>query len=168
MKAIVVTGTPGTGKTFVAEYIAKRLGFQRVDINRWKKELSIGFDRKRNTTILDIKKLNAKLIKEIRGSRRPLVIDSHVAHELPPRYTLLCIVTHCSLKELKRRLTQRKYSTAKIRENLDAEIFDVCRTEAVENGHSVIEIDTGKPGWQQKVLHVAKLHLNKESSSSGV
>ena len=63
MKAIVVTGTPGTGKTFVAEYIAKRLGFQRVDINRWKKELSIGFDRKRNTTILDMKKLNAKLTK---------------------------------------------------------------------------------------------------------
>ena len=118
MKAIVVTGTPGTGKTFVAEYIAKRLGFQRVDINRWKKELSIGFDRKRNTTILDMKKLNAKLTKEIRSSKKPLIIDSHLAHELSPHYASLCIVTHCSLKELKRRLTQRKYSTAKIRETL--------------------------------------------------
>ena len=43
---------------------------------------------------------------------------------------------------MKKRLNLRKYNKAKIRENLDSEIFDVCLVEALENKHEVIVIDT--------------------------
>ena len=36
------------------------------------------------------------------------------------------------------------YSKSKIRENLDAEIFDICLNEAKEKGHSTFVIDTTK------------------------
>ena len=57
----------------------------------------------------------------------------------------LCIVLTCSnLKELEKRLKKRKYSKAKIRENLDAEIFQTCLMGAKEGGHKVVVVDTSK------------------------
>ena len=47
-------------------------------------------------------------------------------------------------KNIKRRLEKRKYNKEKIRENIDCEIFDVCLTDALENKHKVIVIDTTK------------------------
>ena len=39
--------------------------------------------------------------------------------------------------DLKKRLEKRGYSKQKIRENMDAEIFDVCLNEAKEEGHKI-------------------------------
>jgi adenylate kinase len=63
---------------------------------------------------------------------------------LPSKYADLCIVTHCDLKTLQQRLGRRCYNKKKIRENLDAEIFDVCLVEAIEQGHKTITFDTTK------------------------
>jgi adenylate kinase len=54
----------------------------------------------------------------------------------------LCIVTKCNLKELEKRLKKRGYNKAKIRENLDCEIFDVCLNEAMKKGHKIKIFDT--------------------------
>ena len=80
----------------------------------------------------------------ISKSKKLLVIDSHLSHYLPKKYVKLCVVTKCDLKVLKKRLEKRKYSKGKVRENLDAEIFDVCLNEAKELGHKVKVVDTTK------------------------
>jgi broad-specificity NMP kinase len=46
------------------------------------------------------------------------------------------------LKKLKQRLKKRGYHKAKIEENLECEIFDVCLEEAKEAGHKVKIINT--------------------------
>src|SRR3989344_3218410 len=46
------------------------------------------------------------------------------------------------LKKVKKRLEKRGYNKLKIRENLDAEIFDVCYEEAKELGHKVEVIES--------------------------
>ena len=56
----------------------------------------------------------------------------------------VCIVTKCDLKELENRLRNKKYSKSKIRENMDAEIFDICLSEAKERGHKVLVVDMTK------------------------
>ena len=61
---------------------------------------------------------------------------------MPRKYVDKCIITKCDLKELEKRLQKRKYSKEKIRENLDAEIFDTCRVEALEAGHNVEVVNT--------------------------
>ena len=149
MKTIIVGGTPGTGKTTLAKRLAKKLNFHYLDVNKIieKYNISEGYDKKRDTKIIDTKKLNLALTKEIRNfkqSKEGIIIDSHLSHYLPKKYVDLCIVTKCNLKELENRLKKKKYSKSKIRENLDAEIFDVCLNEAKENGHKVIVIDTTK------------------------
>ena len=163
MKVIVVTGTPGTGKTILAKKLCNKLNFHYIDVNKIIKKYNIseGYDRKRKTKIVDIKKLNKTLIKEIDNIKKTIknkinkklknkktkygiIIDSHLSHYLPKRYVDLCIVTKCDLKELKKRLKKRKYSKSKIRENLDVEIFDICLNEAKENRHKVFIIDITK------------------------
>lgn len=86
--------------------------------------------------------IGASQLKKIKTLSKGMVIDSHMSHHLPKGIADACIVTKCGLKQLERRLKNRGYSDEKARENLDCEIFDVCRMEATENGHNVLVINT--------------------------
>jgi adenylate kinase len=147
MKSIIVTGTPGTGKTTLAKGLAKRIRCKYVDVNKLIKaeKLSEGYDNEKQCEIIESRRLNRALLDLQANSMVPLVIDSHLSHYMPKKHVKLCIVAKCDLKELKKRLEARGYPKAKVRENLDAEIFDVCGTEAREKGHKVIEISTSQP-----------------------
>jgi len=140
---IAVSGTPGTGKTTIAKQLAEELGYAYVDVNKVidEQELAEGYDEQRDCKIVDTEKLNAVLIRMIK-QEKDLVIDSHLSHFLPKKYVDRCIITICELPELKKRLEKRGYKASKVRENLDAEIFDSIAEEAKELGHEVFIIDT--------------------------
>ena len=167
MKVIIVTGVPGTGKTTLSKKLANKINFHYIDVNEITKKYNIaeGYDKKRRTKIVDVKKLNVTLLKEIsiiknslnktstnkklskklnKKIKEGVIIDSHLSHYLPKKYVDLCIVTKCSLNVLEKRLKEKKYDKNKVRENLDAEIFDICLNEANESRHKVIVIDTTK------------------------
>ncbi|MBS3134904.1 adenylate kinase family protein [Candidatus Woesearchaeota archaeon] len=140
---IIVTGCPATGKTIIARKIAEKKKLRYIDVNQLIKDnkLYSYYSRKDMSYVVDVKKLNRFLIKLIKKDK-DVVLDSHLSHYLPNKYVDECIVTKCSLKELKKRLEKRKYPNKKIRDNLDCEIFDVCHIEALENKHKVRIIDT--------------------------
>jgi len=147
MKVIIVTGTPCTGKTTYAKEFAKKNKYKYIDVNKVIKENKLReyYDNKRKCYVVDIEKLNKILIEIMKLEKKKekgLVIDSHLSHYLPKRYIDLCVVTKCNLKELKKRMEKRKYSKAKIKENLQAEIFDVCLVEAKEKGHKIKIVNT--------------------------
>lgn len=153
---IVVTGVPGTGKTEIAIAIAKRMKLKYVDVNKVVKDHKLieSYDEERKTNVVDEKKL-VKILVEMIKKDKNLVIDSHLAHEIPSEYVELCVVTKCELKELQKRLKKRGYIPEKVRENMDAEIFDLCLNEAKEKGHKLLIIDTtGKKADQivQKLI----------------
>ncbi len=148
---IIISGTPGTGKTTLAKKLMNVLNYPLLDLKHFIKEknLAESYDKKRKTNIIDIKKLNKEIIKEIKKvqnqhSPKGMIIESHLSHYLPKKYVGLCIITKTGLKTLKKRLQNRGYSKEKIRENMDSEIFDVCLNEAKERGHNILIIDTTK------------------------
>ncbi|MAG52702.1 MAG: kinase [Nanoarchaeota archaeon] len=139
MKVISVSGSVCTGKTTYAKKLARRLRYKYIDLNKIidENKLKGEYDKRRKTYSIDVKKLNRVLIKLIKKSKESLVIDGHLSHFLPKKYVNEVIILKCSLKKLKKRLEKRGYSKLKVRENLDAEIFDVCFEEAKELGHKV-------------------------------
>ncbi|MBI4148865.1 adenylate kinase family protein [Candidatus Woesearchaeota archaeon] len=142
---IAVSGTPGTGKTLIAKKLSLLLKMRRIDIDRYigAHRLFTGYDQLRKTRIVPIGPLKRSLAAYIKKSERSLIIDSHLAHFLSPRIVDIVIITVCDIKTLHQRLQKRGYNQLKIRENLDAEIFDTCYTEAQEMGHTrILRVDT--------------------------
>src|SRR3989338_6474200 len=133
---LLVTGTPGTGKTTLAKKLSLLLDYTYFDVGLFVKKAHLysSYDRKRRTYVVDEAKLARELIKvkesalEVskasKTGKKGIIFDSHLSHYLPSKYADLCIVTSCSLKTLQQRLRRKGYSHAKVRENLDAEIFD--------------------------------------------
>ena|SRR3989344_6213106 len=142
---IIFTGSVGTGKTTLSKLLAKKINYEYVDLNKLIKDNKLydKYNKKFETYEVDIKKLNKFLIKFIKNKNN-LILDSHLSHYLPSKYVNYCIVCKCDIKKLKRRLQKRKYTKLKINENLEAEIFDTCLVDALENKHNVIVVDTSK------------------------
>ncbi len=57
MKVMIVTGTPGTGKTTIAKRMAKKYKAEYIDVNVVIKEhkLRESYDKKRKSYVVDIK-----------------------------------------------------------------------------------------------------------------
>ena len=143
IKTIIVTGTPGTGKTVVAKRIAKQKHYAYLDVKTLIKNFKLNkkYDRKRKTWLVDVDRLNKALVSVVAAAKiakaKGIVIDSHLAHYLPKRYVDLCIVTRTEPKKLYPRLKKRKYSKLKIDENMEAEIMQVILEEARSLKHNI-------------------------------
>ncbi|MBT6995681.1 AAA family ATPase [Candidatus Woesearchaeota archaeon] len=142
MKTIVVSGSVGSGKTILSKKLSKALNYEYVDVSKLikKNKLSSGYDKENECEIIDVKKLNKFLISLI--GKKNLIIDSHLSHYLPKKYVDLCIVTTCDINILKDRLKKRKYNAKKIRDNVEAEIFDTIVIEAKEKKHHLFVLST--------------------------
>lgn len=135
---IAITGTPGTGKTTLATLLAKKLGYRYVNLNDLaaEKKLYCGYDRKRRIPIVDIARLSREVEK--RGTEN-LILDAHYSHDLPGD---LIILLRTNPRELRRRAARAGWPAAKTEENVQAEIMEVCRSEALAAGRPVLELDT--------------------------
>ena len=160
MKTIIISGTPGTGKTTLAKELADRTKFEYIDVNQVieSENLCTEYDKKRTCNIINIGKLNKALKKLITKSRKlqkkGIIIDSHLSHYLPANLVDLCIITKCDLKELKNRLETRNYSKNKVKENIECEIFDICLIEAREIHPKLTIIDTSKKIKWKKIIEL--------------
>jgi adenylate kinase len=135
---VIVTGTPGTGKTTFAKKLAQDLKYAYMDLKEYaiRENLIVEVDKKRDTLVVDEIKLVQKLCEEL-DKHTPIVIDSHFSHELPSAVVEKCYVMKTQLATLKKRLEERGYSKKKVEENVQAEIFDTCHQEAIEKGHNI-------------------------------
>ena len=131
---VAVTGTPGVGKTSACALI-KSVPVAHVNKLAERFGAVSGYDRKRRTKEVDVKKL-AKAVAKMEGD---LLMEGHFSHMLGVD---VAIVLRCSPKVLVRRLKKRHWPKAKVMENIEAEAVDVVLVEALENVDSVCEIDT--------------------------
>jgi adenylate kinase len=138
MTVVAITGTPATGKTTVAELVGKKLGWKVVELNALahEKELYSGFDRDRNTHVIDPDRLQ----RTLDGMKiRDMIIESHYAHEM--RCDLV-IVLRANPDVLRERGREKGWKIKKIEENVLAEIMEICLQEALESGKKVFQVDT--------------------------
>ncbi len=145
LAVIVVTGTPGTGKTSVARELARRLGALHIDLSKYVIEegLYIDYDVERASFIIDEEKVIDR-IKELISKHDNIVIDTHYGEIAPPELVDKVIVLRTDPEELEKRLLEKGWWWEKIRENIEAEILSVCTHNAIEvfGEEKVYEVDT--------------------------
>ncbi len=129
-----ITGTPGTGKSMIGEELARR-GYTVVHQAMTVGPYVTGDDEERDVQVIDVD-LWADEFRPVDG-----FVEGHMAHYLPCDRI---VVLRCRPDELEKRLAQRKYRPAKIRENAEAEALDVCLIETVEefDPGQIFELDT--------------------------
>lgn len=141
---VVISGTPGVGKSSVSKELAKRINAVHLNLNQLIKEKSLheGTDKKLKTRLVGIDKLSGYLSRYLEKFDKDVIIDSHLAHLLPEELVDVVFVLRTDPMVLKERLKKEGFAEEKIKENLEAEAIDVCLVEALEKHEKVHEIDT--------------------------
>jgi adenylate kinase len=129
---VLITGTPGTGKTSTASMIAEKTGLKHVNVGDLIKEKSLhtGRDDEFDAFILDEDKLCDEL--EDMMAEGGQLIDFHSCDFFPERWFHLVLVLTCNNTVLFDRLTKRGYEQNKVTENVECEIMQVVLQEARE------------------------------------
>ncbi|KAF2680162.1 P-loop containing nucleoside triphosphate hydrolase protein [Lentithecium fluviatile CBS 122367] len=140
---IVITGTPGVGKTTHAEQLARSLGFKHVSINQIVKDEGFheGKDEELGSWIVDEDKLLDYLEATSLSDTGGYILDWHACDLFPERWIDLVIVLRCDSTILYDRLTARGYKDKKLEENMDSEIMQVLLDEARESYREEIVVE---------------------------
>ncbi|KAF5505222.1 Adenylate kinase isoenzyme 6-like protein HBR1 [Colletotrichum siamense] len=127
---IIITGTPGVGKTTHCEELARRSGLTHLSVNQVVKdrECHEGWDDEFQSWIVDEDKLLDAIEAEVANGG--YIIDWHACDLFPKSWIDLVVVLRVDSTTLYDRLTARKYPEAKLQENLDSEIMEVLLQEA--------------------------------------
>ncbi len=153
-RVVVLTGTPGVGKTTVAKALASRLGARYVGLGDVAKaeNLVLETDEVRGTLVVDVRRLSRRVRELLGGSEGYVVVEGHYAPDVvSKRFMPDVFVLRRDPRELMAEYARRGYGDAKVSENLASEMLDVCLVSAVgkyglEKMH---EVDvTGRPAGE--------------------
>lgn len=143
---LLITGTPGVGKTTVTKALAKLLKANFVDVNALIEEKRLcgkkPGEREKTVKLAALKSVLEKTLK----TGKNVIVESHLLCEM----RLPCdkiVILRCNPLVLEKRLRARKYPLWKIRDNVLSETLDYCLIKALENygGRKVQQIDFTKP-----------------------
>lgn len=126
---IALTGTPGCGKSSVAEELKKR-GYNVISVKEFA-EMHRCAKKEGKDLVIDVNKLSKYRFNGI--------VEGHLSHLLKPE---IAIVLRCNPLLIKKRLIERGWDYEKVMENVEAELIDVILVEALQNCERVYEIDT--------------------------
>lgn len=141
---IIITGTPGVGKTTHCEELAQKSGLKHLSINDVVKQHNIGEKSDDpddpNLQIVDEDRLLDCIENDLEEGGQ--IIDWHACDMFPPSMIDLVVVIRCENGVLYDRLKGRGYGEKKLQENLDCEIMEVLVQEARDayEGEMVVEL----------------------------
>ncbi len=129
-----ITGTPGTGKSSVAEELERR-GKHVIRATETITPYVIGEDTTRDTLVID----TGRWADEFPATDG--IVEGQISHLLRADQV---VVLRCRPDVIRERLCARGYHEEKIRENVEAELVDVILVEALEEHDPtrIYEIDT--------------------------
>lgn len=173
MKIIIISGTPGCGKTSVAIEISKLIESKIISLNELaiSDNFSLEYDQKRNTYIVDFEVFRPyilKKIKELEKINPPfLILESHFSDIIPNNYLDFVFILRCDPDELYNRLKNRKYSKEKIIENIQAEILGNCVNYFIQKNIQVpfFEIDTTRISTNTAATIIVDIVLGKKDGN---
>jgi adenylate kinase len=171
-RVILITGTPATGKTTLAQKLAATLNAHYINLTDLakKEKLITAQDTQRDTAIINETKMRRKLAAIIKTDQTDIVIDGHYAAAVTPKtQTTHIFVLRRNPTELRPLMQQRGYSKQKQDENIAAEILDVVLTETLQKHpkEKICEIDTTTKTPQETLNDVLAVLEGKKKCRIG-
>lgn len=166
---IVISGTPGTGKTTIARMLKEE--YSAIHLNLTDLAIEQGFileeDSDRQTKIVDEDKLVPFIENFVKMHLSNIIIEGHYADIVPDEQTTIFIVLRTDPHILEQRLQEKQFSTPKIRENLQSEVLGTCTSFALEtHDHTKIyEIDTSVMSPEETVKLI-QLYIKQRPASN--
>lgn len=172
-KAILVTGTPGVGKTTVSHKLASKLNALCVSITDLvkKEKLITNVDEARQTLIVDTEKVLKHLQEILNSSEGSIIIEGHyVVDVVSKKDVAIVFVLRRDPSELKVVLEQRGFVGKKLWENLAAEILDVCLLDALSacGKEKVCEINISGKTIEEVVEEMIVVLEKRKACRSGI
>uniref|UniRef100_A0A0N4ZXE7 Adenylate kinase isoenzyme 6 homolog n=1 Tax=Parastrongyloides trichosuri TaxID=131310 RepID=A0A0N4ZXE7_PARTI len=162
---ILVTGTPGVGKTSFSQKLGEDLGFEVMNIGELVKEnqLYSSYDNDYKSYILDEDQVLDFIEDRMNSKDGGVIVDHHGCDFFPQRYFNIIIVLRCNNTILYERLEKRNYHEKKIRENIECEIFGTILEEAKDSyeEHRIFEFVNETEEDQKENLQKVKNLLTK-------
>lgn len=142
---IIVTGSPGTGKTTAAKALGKRTGYPVLNEKQFALEQKIGkWDSKENEIVIPLAKF-AKALNNLLSREKNIILEGHLLCELKLKADYVVLIrVHPELLET--RLEARGYSAEKVQDNVFCEGIDYCKKHLARNTpkEKIVEIQSGK------------------------
>lgn len=150
MKNIIISGTPGCGKTSVARELSNLIDSKIISLNELaiSDKFSFEYDKERKTYIVDFEIFLPYVLTKIEEIKQEnplfLIIESHFSDIIPEKFIDYVFILRCDPDELLKRLEKKKYDINKITENTQAEILGNCANYFIQKKIKapIFEIDT--------------------------
>ena len=168
---LILSGTPGTGKSTISKLLVQKLTGSLVEISQLveDKKLYTGHDPEKGYLKVDLDALEKALQGIVTSSIDKdswIILEGHLSHYFPNAE--LVIVLRTNPRVLEERLRRRGWGEDKIRENLEAEALDVCTWEAYQiHGNNVQELDTSTITPEKAVKTILEIINGEKSFSVG-
>ncbi len=157
---LLITGTPGVGKTTIARALGKRLKYRVLN----EKEFAVGagvgeWDSEADELVVPLGKLEKALNREL-AAKDNIIIEGHVSCEAKLKVDLAFVLRlHPELLEI--RLEGKKYREEKIQDNVFCEGIDYCLKHAKRSyGRKVREIRCSGKGIKE-IVDIIVLEMEK-------
>ncbi len=172
-KVIIVTGTPGVGKTTVATELASTLSANLLSVSELvqKENLVTKRDKERGTVIADITRLRVLVRSIINKAEKDIVIEGHYAYDVVPKaLNPYIFVLRRDPDDLEIKLSNRAFNEKKVSENVAAEVLDVCLTGAMKRfgKDRLHEIDVTSMDVGMVVTEILVVLNGEKEAKSGI
>ena len=156
---ILVTGTPGVGKSKLADALAQKLEMNVINVGQFAKENNClgDWDTEYESHELDEDPLLDLLEEKVGKSDGGCVVEHHVPELFPERWFDLVLVLRCNNTVLYDRLMDRGYEGRKLEENCQAEIFQTVLDEAKESYREEIVVELQSEKEEQVDSNVSRV-----------
>ena len=149
---ILITGTPGVGKTTVSKMLKGKLDSYLISINELvdEKHLYTGIDEKKGYKLVEMDALFSELENKLKKISKVnyIIVEGHLSHFYENADVV--IVLRANPDVLRGRIKVKDWRDAKINENVEAEVIGVCSYETYKiHGRKANEIDTSNISPQE-------------------
>ncbi len=142
---IIITGSPGVGKTSAAKALGKKLGCPMLNEKQFALEEKIGkWNPEEDELVIPLIPY-AKALNKLFTKKKNIIIEGHLLCELKAKPDFIILI-RLNPELLEGRLHLRNYSEEKVQDNVFCEGIDYCKKHLLRNypEKKIIEVQSGK------------------------